>query len=497
MPTGRSTETPRGRGSPSRRTSCLAKRSPRFWFRPFKTRSAFMSIPRALLHDCLLDGAGAPLEPSLRTIMETRFGAGFGDVRIHTGAAAGALCEALRARAVTLSRDIVFGDAQYAPASPAGQRLLAHELVHVMQQRAAITRPTSRLVVLGDKVDACESEADRLAEEALGAGLRSAVTPDATGAIRRAIRVTDATAVITTSHSGAAPGVSITKRGPVDMAVLHLTRNSGSIVKGAVRSAAAASAIRMTGSVMVDADPGENILNNISFHFIQLFSDIKSIAFYAGQTSADGSMSLDFVGPKYFKGYRRFLLDSEPSFHNSPYSEAGKAMFNLLNRYSNLWLVTLNADDHPFEDYPIQLHNPAAGNKLNYLYKVGREFQVITTFVANDLKTFKRSLLTHVKWGATCEASFRWSPGQGDSNVLSLPAVTGTFTVDPASTKGPPTAPGLKDMILNANMNDPDMYNSAAKDASASVLGGTTSDLDIDLRKGWSPMVPAEHFKPL
>lgn len=462
-----------------------------------KKCSALVSIPRALLHDCFLHDAGAPLEPSLRRFMEARFRAGFGDVRIHTGPAAGALCEALQARALTLSPDIVFGDAQDAPASAAGRRLLAHELVHVMQQRAAITRATSRLVVLGDKLDACETEADRLAEEALGAGLRSAVTPDATGAIRRAIRVRDDSAVITTIHNGAAPGISTTKRGPVDMAVLHLTRNSSSIVKGAIRSAAAASAIRMTGSVILDADPADNILNNISFHFIQFFSDIKNIAFYAGQTSADGSMSLDFVGPKYFRGYRRFLLDSEPSLHNSPYFDTGRAMLNRLNPYTNLWLVALNADDHPFKDYPLQLGNPAAGNKLNYLYKVGREFQVITTLVATDSKTFKRSPLAHVKWGATCEATFRWSPGQSDTNVLNTPAVTGTFTVDPASTKGPPTAPGLKDMILNADMNDPDMYNIAIRDASASVLGGTTSDLDIDLRKGWSPQVPADHFKPL
>ena len=49
-----------------------------------------------------------------------------------------------------------------------------------------------------------------------------------------------------------------------------------------------------------------------AFHFIQLFKDTKHIAFYAGQTSADGCMSFDYAGPAHFRGYRQFMIDSDP-----------------------------------------------------------------------------------------------------------------------------------------------------------------------------------------
>jgi hypothetical protein len=58
-------------------------------------------------------------------------------VRLHTGAAATRSAHELEARAYTAGRHIVFGGGEYAPDSAAGQRLLAHELVHVVQQGAA------------------------------------------------------------------------------------------------------------------------------------------------------------------------------------------------------------------------------------------------------------------------------------------------------------------------------------------------------------------------
>src|SRR5688500_18908026 len=102
-------------------------------------RDAVESLPCSFLCDWLARSEAAPLGPSVRGFMETRFGADLGDVRIHTGPEAAALCGALQARAFTWGNDIVFGAGQYAPASPAGRRLLAHELVHVLQQRAART----------------------------------------------------------------------------------------------------------------------------------------------------------------------------------------------------------------------------------------------------------------------------------------------------------------------------------------------------------------------
>jgi len=81
--------------------------------------------------------AGRPLDATTRDFFEPRFHQDFSQVRVHTGGAAASSAEALAARAYTAGHDIVFANGQYAPHSSAGQRLLAHELTHVVQQRAS------------------------------------------------------------------------------------------------------------------------------------------------------------------------------------------------------------------------------------------------------------------------------------------------------------------------------------------------------------------------
>ncbi len=80
---------------------------------------------------------GGPLDPATRESMESLFGRNFGDVRVHTDSQAARSAEALRAQAYTIGPDIVFGRAKYSPDTPAGDRLLAHELTHVVQQSRA------------------------------------------------------------------------------------------------------------------------------------------------------------------------------------------------------------------------------------------------------------------------------------------------------------------------------------------------------------------------
>lgn len=78
---------------------------------------------------------GYPLPTSVRAYFEPRFGAEFSEVRIHTDRAAAHAARAVNARAYAVGRDIVFGEKQYAPHTPQGQHLLAHELVHFLQQQ--------------------------------------------------------------------------------------------------------------------------------------------------------------------------------------------------------------------------------------------------------------------------------------------------------------------------------------------------------------------------
>ena len=71
--------------------------------------------------------------------MEARFGVDFSGVRVHDGAQATESAKSVRALAYTVGNNVVFNTNQYQPASVAGQRLLAHELAHVVQQSGGAT----------------------------------------------------------------------------------------------------------------------------------------------------------------------------------------------------------------------------------------------------------------------------------------------------------------------------------------------------------------------
>ena len=60
----------------------------------------------------------------------------FSQVRVHTDALASASAREVGARAYTVGTDIVFAEGQYQPATRAGRRFLAHELVHAAQSRS-------------------------------------------------------------------------------------------------------------------------------------------------------------------------------------------------------------------------------------------------------------------------------------------------------------------------------------------------------------------------
>ncbi len=81
-----------------------------------------------------LKGGGQPLPESTRSFYEPRFGHDLSKVRIHSDENAAEAARTVNARAFTAGRDVVFGKGEYTPQNGEGQRLLAHELVHVVQQ---------------------------------------------------------------------------------------------------------------------------------------------------------------------------------------------------------------------------------------------------------------------------------------------------------------------------------------------------------------------------
>jgi outer membrane protein OmpA-like peptidoglycan-associated protein len=72
--------------------------------------------------------------------MEQRFGADFSGVRVHDDARAAESARAVDAHAYTVGSDLVFGAGRWAPGTAAGDRLLAHELAHTLQQGGVARR---------------------------------------------------------------------------------------------------------------------------------------------------------------------------------------------------------------------------------------------------------------------------------------------------------------------------------------------------------------------
>jgi hypothetical protein len=83
-------------------------------------------------------GQGSPLPERTRTGMESGFGADFSGVRTHTGSDAVQMNRQLGARAFTHGNDIYFSQGEYQPGTEEGDRLLAHELTHTVQQGGGI-----------------------------------------------------------------------------------------------------------------------------------------------------------------------------------------------------------------------------------------------------------------------------------------------------------------------------------------------------------------------
>jgi hypothetical protein len=112
---------------------------------------------------------GEPLHPSTRGPLEDYFEKDLADVRVHTNAAAAESATRLDALAYTAGRDIYFAAGMYAPSSSSGQRLLAHEVAHVVQQGSGkeptIAAKSSHGVKIGAPDDPLETEAEKKTEE--------------------------------------------------------------------------------------------------------------------------------------------------------------------------------------------------------------------------------------------------------------------------------------------------------------------------------------------
>jgi hypothetical protein len=128
-----------------------------------------------IVHD-VLRAPGQPLDAASRAFMEPRFGYDFSRVRVHADSRAAKSAEAVNAQAYTVGSNIVFGANQGGAGNVSHQRLLAHELAHVVQQGGR--QPGGSLQVAPAN-DSAEGAADRAADQVLSGGAASATMKSA------------------------------------------------------------------------------------------------------------------------------------------------------------------------------------------------------------------------------------------------------------------------------------------------------------------------------
>lgn len=147
-----------------------------------------------------LGSPSIPLDEATREFMEPRFGHDFGRVRVHNGDFAACTNRALNARAYTVGEHILFGAGEYAPDTRTGQRMLAHELCHVVQQREGLVEgcPGSEGIRVSDPQDRFEHAAEVVANRVTDTSNEPAPSQE----------------VLTASRAGAGAGPKVTTRGP-------------------------------------------------------------------------------------------------------------------------------------------------------------------------------------------------------------------------------------------------------------------------------------------
>lgn len=100
-----------------------------------KGEGAFETTPEFQTRLESSKGSGQSLDKVMRKEMESKMGADFSHVKIHTGGEAHAMNVGVNAKAFAHGNDIYFKQGEYNPQTGGGKELLAHELAHTVQQR--------------------------------------------------------------------------------------------------------------------------------------------------------------------------------------------------------------------------------------------------------------------------------------------------------------------------------------------------------------------------
>jgi hypothetical protein len=301
------------------------------------------------------DGPGVPLPAAERAFFEPRFGRNFGQLRVHADGQAAESARRFGALAYTLGRDVVFAAGQYAPDTPTGRRLLAHELAHVSQQGDGIgprgllqrlafgtsTPPTWRR---GTLVPVPTDEVPRVNE--------------ALAHVREIVDNREAHSGCHDFFARRCPGGTATSLADTfARAVMWklLTQEEGVLARGEVsgsniaytQAGYNAGAYGLAGSIV------HELMHNCgigeSSHYLAAVAGLYCVGDEArNRLTLAGGLNLRTGDPVFIASYRRFLADwagghfqptvgGDISVSGPPESEFGSAMLGIQGRTNLLW----------------------------------------------------------------------------------------------------------------------------------------------------------------
>jgi Domain of unknown function (DUF4157) len=160
-----------------------------------EARNAPGDVAPPIVHE-VLRTQGRPIEPATRAPYEQRFSYDFSKVQVHTGDKAAASATAVDALAYTVGNHVVLGAGYRTSHAGEDGRLLAHELVHVMQWG-------DHAIPARLPIGPADGAAERQARAGAGAGVGQ------THALQRAVPVCDEYQAGDAGSGRPSPGVTV------------------------------------------------------------------------------------------------------------------------------------------------------------------------------------------------------------------------------------------------------------------------------------------------
>jgi hypothetical protein len=319
-----------------------------------------------------LPGGGQPLPLATRAFFEPRFGRDFNKVRVHTGTRATQSTQAINARAYTYGNHIAFARGQFNPHSTDGQRLLAHELTHVVQQTGA-----SQMA-------------------------KSEDSPDVSRATPAQIQRTVSFDVKKWEGNSLGPPTPVNG---ADQRFITIP---------------ATGQIAVEAEVDVNGAAGDDCANH-TVGTTQTAWIASAVMEYRGQRAADGSVTVR---------HRAQMPMRDPTPAGSIWYDPA----NLRQPAACGSTVNIRHFDSPWHSIPKARNNGAvAGSPLNYLTRYRRGLNLVTYLTTQDpAGTFRRQPLRFIYWNSLQDFTFtpQFPTAASNAPFLGMWPLSGGITVN-------------------------------------------------------------------